>query len=89
LFLLLCNTLLARKHASLFLIDEPELSLNIKWQRKLVQAILDNTEGTSVQFLMATHSMELISQHNDNVVTLKNTSRRQKREEPGDGGEAQ
>jgi len=79
LFVLLCNTLLARKQATLFLIDEPELSLNVKWQRKLVQAVLDNTAGTTVQFLMATHSIELINQHNDNVVTFRSTRRKKEK----------
>ena len=79
LFLLLCNTILARKHASLFLIDEPELSLNVKWQRNLVDAVLDNTEGSNVQFLMATHSMELITQHRTSVVRLVNSEPREKR----------
>jgi len=74
LLLLFCNTILARGHASLFLIDEPELSLNVKWQRLLVQSLLDNTAGASVQFLMATHSTELIAQHRANVVKLVNTT---------------
>lgn len=75
LFLLLCNTILARKQASLFLIDEPELSLNVKWQRQLVQAVLDNTEGSNVQFVLATHSVELITQHRNNVVRLRSLPR--------------
>ncbi|MGA7496821.1 MAG: AAA family ATPase [Isosphaeraceae bacterium] len=79
LFLLLCNTILARKHASLFLIDEPELSLNVKWQRKLVDAVLDNTGGSNVQFLMATHSIELITQHRPSVVRLISSESREKR----------
>jgi predicted ATPase len=74
LLLLFCNTILARGHASLFLIDEPELSLNVKWQRLLIQSLLDNTAGAGVQFIMATHSTELIAQHRANVVKLVNTS---------------
>jgi predicted ATPase len=77
LLLLLCNTILAQGHASLFLIDEPELSLNVKWQRLLIQSLLDNTAGTRVQFVMATHSTELIAQHRANVVRLVNTSSNQ------------
>jgi energy-coupling factor transporter ATP-binding protein EcfA2 len=87
LFLLLCNTILARKHASLFLIDEPELSLNVKWQRQLVKAILDNSEGSNVQFLLSTHSMELITQHRANVVRLIDKPRSiNKREDTEHGG---
>jgi predicted ATPase len=54
-----------------FIIDEPELSLNVKWQRRLVQSLLDCTEGASVQFLMASHSMELLARHRSHVVPLK------------------
>jgi energy-coupling factor transporter ATP-binding protein EcfA2 len=89
LMLLLCNTVLARQHASLFLIDEPELSLNVAWQRRLLQAVLENTEESSVQFLLATHSMELISQHRTSVVQLLDEGRHNKtslvEEEPRPG----
>lgn len=68
--LLLCNALLGRRGTRLFLIDEPELSLNAKWQRKIVPALLACTSGTSVQFLIATHSLELLSNYRSNVVTL-------------------
>jgi len=61
LLLLLCNALLARPATSLFLIDEPEISLNAKWQRRLVQTLLDCVDTSSVQFIMATHSMYVFS----------------------------
>lgn len=71
LALLLCNALLSRSNSRLFLIDEPELSLNVKWQRGIVRSLLSITEGTSVQFVIATHSIELISGYRDNVVTFR------------------
>jgi len=70
LILLLCNAMLARMQTRLFLIDEPELSLNVKWQRKILSALLACTEGTSVQFLVATHSVELLSAYKSNVIRL-------------------
>jgi hypothetical protein len=69
--LLLCNALLGRRGTRLFLIDEPELSLNAKWQRKIVPALLACTSGSSVQFIIATHSLELLSSYRSNVVTFK------------------
>ena len=45
LLFLLCNTLVARDKASILIIDEPEISLNIKWQRRLIQALLDCVAG--------------------------------------------
>jgi translation initiation factor RLI1 len=72
LLLLLCNTLTARDKATVFIIDEPEISLNVKWQRNLVRALLDCTKGSPVQFLIATHSIELLSRYRSDVVKLEN-----------------
>jgi ABC-type glutathione transport system ATPase component len=54
------------------MIDEPEISLNVKWQRQLVQALLDITESANIQFIFASHSMELLAQHMSRVVKLVN-----------------
>ena len=70
LLLLLCNVLAAGDQASVFIIDEPELSLNVKWQRKLVDALLDCTKKSRTQFVLATHSIELLTQHQHNVLQL-------------------
>ncbi|NID14112.1 AAA family ATPase [Luteibacter yeojuensis] len=70
LLLLLCYVLTARDAPTVFMIDEPELSLNVKWQRQLVQSLLQMTDGASVQFLFASHSMELLAQHRHRVVRL-------------------
>jgi len=74
LILLLSNTILARESAAIFLIDEPELSLNIKWQRSLVEALLRCSEGSKIQFVLASHSLELITQHRRNAVQLISAS---------------
>jgi energy-coupling factor transporter ATP-binding protein EcfA2 len=70
LLLLLCNVLAAGDEASIFIIDEPELSLNVKWQRKLVDALLECTKKSRTQFVLATHSLELLTQHQHNVLRL-------------------
>lgn len=70
LLLLFCYVLTARDNPSVFMIDEPEISLNIKWQRQLIQSLLDITEGATIQFIFASHSMELLSQHRARVVKL-------------------
>lgn len=70
LLLLLCNVLAAGDEASVFIIDEPELSLNVKWQRKLVDALLECTRKSRTQFVLATHSLELLTQHQHNVLRL-------------------
>lgn len=74
LLLLFCYVLTARDVPTVFMIDEPEISLNIKWQRQLVQSLLDITDGASIQFILASHSMELLAQHRSRVVKLENQS---------------
>jgi energy-coupling factor transporter ATP-binding protein EcfA2 len=71
LLMLLCNTLAARSHASIFLIDEPELSLNVKWQRQLIPALLDSTSGSRVQFILASHSLQMLAQHKTYISKLR------------------
>jgi energy-coupling factor transporter ATP-binding protein EcfA2 len=70
LLLLLCNILVATTESSVFIIDEPELSLNIKWQRQLIDSLLALVESSNVQFVMATHSIELLTRHKSSVATL-------------------
>lgn len=70
LLLLFCYVLTARDNPSVFMIDEPEISLNIKWQRQLIQALLDITANSNIQFIFASHSMELFSQHRKRVVRV-------------------
>jgi energy-coupling factor transporter ATP-binding protein EcfA2 len=70
LLLMFCHTILPRRGQCTFIIDEPELSLNIKWQRKLIDALQELVAGARVQFIFASHSIEFLSEHLDNVVTL-------------------
>ena len=72
ILLLFCYVLTARDQPSVFMIDEPEISLNIKWQRQLIQSLLDITDGATIQFIFASHSMELLAQHRDRVIKLAN-----------------
>ena len=70
MLLLFCNTVRARAQATILIIDEPELSLNVKWQRRLIEALLQLVVGTRVQFVLATHSIELLAKHKQAVVRL-------------------
>lgn len=70
LLLLLCNILVGTSQPSLFIIDEPEISLNVKWQRKLISSLLELVKGSKVQFVMATHSIELLTQHKNSIALL-------------------
>ena len=71
LLLLFCNILIARSRPSLFIIDEPELSLNIKWQRSLIHELRNCVKDCNVQFFMATHSLEMISSSRMSTIKLE------------------
>lgn len=70
LLVLLCNAIHVGQFGSTFLIDEPELSLNIKWQRRLIPALLRCTAKTPVQFILATHAIPMVASHLQNVTRL-------------------
>ena len=72
LLLLFFNSFVAVDRPSILMIDEPELSLNIKWQRKLIFSLLDCIGDNPVQYLFATHSIEFLAQHKDRVIKLEN-----------------
>jgi energy-coupling factor transporter ATP-binding protein EcfA2 len=70
LLALLAQVITARSTATVFLIDEPEISLNVKWQRVLVDTLLQLVRGADVQFILATHSLELLASHREHVFRL-------------------
>jgi energy-coupling factor transporter ATP-binding protein EcfA2 len=49
----------------LFIIDEPELSLNPQWQRSLMPSLLELTQASSMQLIAATHSIEIMARFRD------------------------
>lgn len=56
LLLLFCHIAMAHDSGGIFIIDEPEISLNIKWQRRLVDALIQLDPSENLQFLLASHS---------------------------------
>ncbi|MBN1803041.1 MAG: ATP-binding protein [Candidatus Lokiarchaeota archaeon] len=74
LLTLFCNILPARKHSSIFIIDEPEISLNVEWQRELIPVLLELTKGNQIQFIFATHSIEFLTLYSEKVVDLVNNA---------------
>ncbi len=71
LLLLFCHVLTARDNPSVFIIDEPEISLNIAWQRMLVSSLQQIANGSNTQFLFASHSIEILTKHRSRVVSLE------------------
>lgn len=58
------------KKNSLILIDEPELSLHIAWQKKFIGDLLSIVELNKFDVILATHSPQLISRWSGLVVEL-------------------
>lgn len=56
---------------SLVLIDEPEISLHVAWQKPFLKDLTSIAELTKVDFLIATHSPQIISNRWDLTVELK------------------
>ncbi len=55
----------------LFLIDEPEISLHIEWQRQFLQDISKITNLGGYTFVIATHSPHIIHNRRDLAVALE------------------
>jgi predicted ATP-binding protein involved in virulence len=67
----------AAQKANVFIIDEPELSLHLRWQEMFVDSVM--SANNSTQFIMATHSPSIILERTSNcidVVAKRNRSRR-------------
>lgn len=65
LLILFIETLLQRSKPYVFLTDEPELSLHIAWQRKIIPAI--RKLNPYAQVIAATHSPEVASKFRDSI----------------------
>lgn len=59
-FVLFFELLFKVKKDSLILIDEPELSLHVAWQRKMLDNLLEISNLIGLDFILATHSPQII-----------------------------
>ncbi len=58
---------------SLVLIDEPEISLHVSWQKKFLHDLQKVTENAKFDVLLATHSPQIIADRWDLTIELKGT----------------
>jgi energy-coupling factor transporter ATP-binding protein EcfA2 len=70
ILLLLSNLISMREASGLFIVDEPELSLNPEWQRNLMPALLNVTADSSTQLIAATHSIEVMARYRNRLRRL-------------------
>jgi predicted ATPase len=67
--ILILLTYVKYRKETLFLIDEPELSLHVKWQEEFLNAI-ERLRRSDTQLIIATHSPEIIGEYRSNCKIL-------------------
>jgi predicted ATPase len=69
LFILLGETLLQQRTSCIFMADEPEISLHIDWQERLVPSLLKINPNAQIVF--ATHSPDVVGAYSDAAIDLE------------------
>ena len=69
--ILMFDLLFRTKKDTLLLIDEPEISLHIAWQRRFLPDIRRIIDLTDIDVVFATHSPQLVGENLDLAVQLK------------------
>ena len=71
LLYLMASAVMTRRKGTVIAIDEPEMSMHIAWQRKLIPALLKCAARAEPQFIFASHSPELVANYQDRLVELR------------------
>lgn len=69
LIILMVEALLQNGNEHIFMADEPELSLHIAWQRKIIPAI--KQINPNAQVIVATHSPEVASKYKNSIFDME------------------
>ncbi|MFV3127972.1 AAA family ATPase [Niveispirillum sp. KHB5.9] len=68
LYIFLMEALLERGRPVVYIADEPELSMHVMWQERLVESLRQLNKNA--QFIFATHSPDIVSSFTNNIITL-------------------
>jgi excinuclease UvrABC ATPase subunit len=68
ILILLTQALLRGDQPIIYVADEPELSLHVQWQEKLLSSLLE--VGQQIQVIVATHSPDIVGPFTDKVIDL-------------------
>jgi ABC-type cobalamin/Fe3+-siderophores transport system ATPase subunit len=63
LLYLMVSALTTRRRGTVLAIDEPELSMHIQWQRKLIRNLIECASRAAPQFILATHSPDIAADY--------------------------
>ena len=69
ILILLTEALLKVDEPVVYIADEPELSLHVTWQEKLLESLV--TLGGQKQIIVATHSPDIVGKYQDKVIELE------------------
>lgn len=69
LLILFTEALLQKNRKCIFIADEPELSLHISWQRKIVSTL--KILNPNAQLILATHSPEIVGPMRSKTINMK------------------
>ncbi|WP_198147235.1 AAA family ATPase [Pseudoxanthomonas mexicana] len=70
--LLMLGQLFFRRDRRVFIIDEPELSLHIRWQKIFVEKAMEAQKNN--QLILATHSPEIVGEYREKCITVRATA---------------
>jgi predicted ATPase len=74
LLYLMVSALVAKRRGTVIAIDEPEMSMHIAWQRKLIANLIRCASNAVPQFIFATHSPDVVAEWREFMVRLGPTS---------------
>lgn len=70
LIIILGESLLQQSSPHVYIADEPELSLHVAWQEKLVSSL--KAINPNSQIVFATHSPDIVSSYSNSVIKIEN-----------------
>jgi predicted ATPase len=70
LLYLMVTALVTQRRGSVIAIDEPEMSMHLKWQRQLVRALIECASNAQPQFVFATHSPDISAEYPEYMISL-------------------
>lgn len=63
------EVILQESRSLIFIADEPELSLHVTWQERLLKTLRDLNENA--QLIVATHSPDIVAEFSKNVIDME------------------
>jgi len=69
LLILLIETLLQRQRPYVFITDEPEISLHVLWQERLISSL--RALNGSAQIISATHSPDIVGKLANRAINME------------------